>query len=806
MIIIEIKTRNTINEEHVNIKRTLNGDERRRIGSSLKGRSCTTFRHEIARKRMKENALKPPNLYSSDVLRQVKKEYVDKELNINPLDSRDILKAIETMFFTPPTYNVIKAIGSVPFHVFYSSEQQLTAYKEYSRISKNASQICVDATGSVVKKLNRPNNFKSGHIFLYAIVINFNKKKLAVHHMLSEKHENEFIAYWLQQWQRTAPVPAQAVCDYSKALLQGLSKAFNDCSIKDYVDKVFKWAQANQDKNIKPVSTFILVDVAHLIHLCSRKDCFNNKKKNKYLKKFFVRCIALLVDCDTVEEFAKIFQLTCIVANQTHFGNVLTASLVDTPRDALHVLEKLISDRSNQISDIIDSIADYPEKHASYSSIEGNEVQKKTWKKSIRNRTLDFSKCKVSTCRGKELNAYFLPDFIHSLKLIAKEFPLWAAIHKLKDRKHSSSSYIESYFKDLKNRVLKPYQAPLLVHKFLKIHIDDLIGASNLFISALKQYQLQGNKIKAVTAISDVDESLVSNEAVIEADSPLANTGGDFVNLEDSYQKSYENWRGLATIKHQNLVINEDHSYYKSNNATSLYFKNYPQIKDINLNCDRKIPLFKNGNRCEREVIAGLSIRMFNTCGVDSILQILSTAALVNNNYQSYLQSSATPALKLVWKLSMATNITADILYDRAVILSQVYALQFLGVDEGYRVDCFDSITNIYETIMKSEPSLSKKFECPSQTCENATQTYHYLSMNLKILNNNLANLEKSIEFHDKLVKVQCLKCHNKGTLSSYTNRQIIIDMDTTTFEHQSNSFALKKFPAYLKLGRNECR
>lgn len=241
----------------------MNGEERKKVGSLLKGRSCTTYRHDVARNTMKDDAnLEPPNLFANDILRQAKKEFMDDELNILPLDSREILKTFEKMYFTPPTYNIIKAICAVPFHMFYSSEDQLNAYKAYCNLTKKSSQISVDATGSIVKKLDRPNNLKSGHIFLYAVVINYNNNTLAVNHMLSEKHENEFIAYWLQQWQRNAPSPARAVCDYSKALLQGLTKSLNDCTIKDYGDKVFAWAcdKNNMIHFRKPVSTYILVD------------------------------------------------------------------------------------------------------------------------------------------------------------------------------------------------------------------------------------------------------------------------------------------------------------------------------------------------------------------------------------------------------------------------------------------------------------------------------------------------------------------------------------------------------------------
>lgn len=140
----------------------------------------------------------PYFLQSNQVYRHAKMEYINKELGIKPQDRRDIIQSIENMSTEIRYMNVIREVGSNPFHVFYCVPAQLHVYREYCRIIKNESQICIDATGSLIKKFEIRLDRKSSHIFLYSITINFEQTTLAVNQMLSEKHNTEFIEYWLK--------------------------------------------------------------------------------------------------------------------------------------------------------------------------------------------------------------------------------------------------------------------------------------------------------------------------------------------------------------------------------------------------------------------------------------------------------------------------------------------------------------------------------------------------------------------------------------------------------------------------------
>lgn len=84
-----------------------------------------------------------------------------------------------------------------------------------------------DATGSVVRKLQRPNG-KSGHIFLYqGILAGDECSSVPEVQMLSERHNVNAITHWLTEWiYASAPTPKEFVSDFSLALLGALVKAF----------------------------------------------------------------------------------------------------------------------------------------------------------------------------------------------------------------------------------------------------------------------------------------------------------------------------------------------------------------------------------------------------------------------------------------------------------------------------------------------------------------------------------------------------------------------------------------------------
>lgn len=90
---------------------------------------------------------------------------------------------------------------------------------------------------------------------------------------------------------------------------------------------------------------------------------------------------------------------------------------------------------------------------------------------------------------GTEINAFYLPNFVDQIEKIAKEFPQWTAAIVPNKKRHASTTYMD--FADLKDKVFKDFPKSMAVNRFLRVHVDDLIGAANLFAPILKHFNMQ---------------------------------------------------------------------------------------------------------------------------------------------------------------------------------------------------------------------------------------------------------------------------------------------------------------------------
>lgn len=128
-------------------------------------------------------------------------------------------------------------------------------YREYA--TRSYFSIAIDAPGSIITKLNRSNNNKSKHIFLYSCVSNSNHSNFAITQMVSESQTTNAISFCLMEWLRAKiPISKEVTCDSSKALLTAVIRVFtNHQSIDEYAAKCWDDIPA----------CYIRIDVAHFI-------------------------------------------------------------------------------------------------------------------------------------------------------------------------------------------------------------------------------------------------------------------------------------------------------------------------------------------------------------------------------------------------------------------------------------------------------------------------------------------------------------------------------------------------------------
>lgn len=192
--------------------------------------------------------------------------------------------------------NVIKDIGYDRFFVHYWSATELNIYRRYVKNSE-CPTICIDATGSLVKKPMLLSNRKTKHILLYKIAVHdkLMNSQYSVSHMLSERHDNNSIRFWLEEWIRDgAPKPKQVVTDMSLALMVAVIKAFTQFNtILSYIEGCFNFLCKNQ---LSLPHCFIRCDVAHVIKLITNWSIF--RSVDIRIKDFIVRTIGQILLSD----------------------------------------------------------------------------------------------------------------------------------------------------------------------------------------------------------------------------------------------------------------------------------------------------------------------------------------------------------------------------------------------------------------------------------------------------------------------------------------------------------------------------
>lgn len=497
-LFIYILTRNTKGLEHQHTtKRPLKGLKRKIIGSELDKNLASNWRKENVQD-MKFGSYSPPNLYSLNTLRKLKQETRDKKLGITikcPIQSLSEFKHCSRYA------KYIHSIGYDPFFVHYWTCHQIVIYKD---LCKNYCKLSIDATGSLIKKQKRTSlNILSSNIFLYEGVATSSFGHIAVTQMISEKHDTLCILNWLMQWMRhVSSPPNEVVCDYSRALLSAITRAFCGTSIQLYVNNCFQIIQ-NSHTNI-PV-TFVRLDVAHMIKIFSRIKCLIGIK-NKQLKEFYVRGLRLLMYSDNLINF------------ETRLQALLTIMLCET--DGWIDNDATPSEKSrefilNLIKDHSDSYIDvdqYNDDHINDNYSEGEENIEELLISNYLN-NIKLKSENDDNIKGNRISAYYLPELVNDVIRLCKHFPLWTNIMCSVFRtpyKVSSSAAIENDFKQLKTQILKYETKPMKADKFVITHLKSIESNAKLFKSTELRNSVpcieNEDKLKYANIDSDSDE------------------------------------------------------------------------------------------------------------------------------------------------------------------------------------------------------------------------------------------------------------------------------------------------------------
>lgn len=281
--------------------------------------------------------------------------------------------------------------------------------------------------------------------------------------------------------------------------------------------------------------------------LVTRWKCLKHKD-HPYIKNFFVRCVALMADTQSIEEFKQIFLLTSTVALQPYEDNFIS-TIKMTTLNARKKLEGYMSVQKNIISDIEASMTSYLEEKSNTSQLfeEGeNDTRTHQWIKKLIASVTPFD------MSGNSVNAFYLPDFIKELQHIAKEFPLsTAAVYPVAE-KHASTAHQEGYFAILRKSVFEHIRLPCSGNRFVLEHLKSLNSGSNLLAAKLKHFNHQRELLSTSTLKNKTFEKN-KNE-----DNKLIPPSNRNYMIYDSNLLSYKKW---GRLKNKQIFIIESESF-----------------------------------------------------------------------------------------------------------------------------------------------------------------------------------------------------------------------------------------------------
>lgn len=475
-VCFKVKTKNSHGILHTK-KRRLAGIELEKLMKNLETKKPKEVRREIAAEEMIHGYPEPAYLYTLSALSKARQKTKDKKLGIvagiSVWDSLSSVK--ENVEFN----KFIKDIGYNKFHITYWSPEQTNLYNDIQKYL--GTPVSIDSTGSMVTSINRPNG-ESNEIFLHVLVTHLDNLIIPVTQTMSEKNDNNFLTWWLNDWKKSgALTPKEVVTDMSKALQNTICLAFNISTFKDYIDNCFMILQ-KETEEIKNLKCWLRTDIAHLTNAVRKWNCF--KRCDSRVKEFFRRCVGLLSNVKSLTAFTTTLKEVFIVASNK----------IDTEecQKARKNLIQKIKTYKFEDKEETEKKSDLNTKTANEDFLQNNEDNDDSKKRSIfcyienlkRISLLDFSQFNNSDFDLKN-NDYYLPAFIELLSKLCLEFPAWTNVmQNYFESPHdvATSARSEAYFSDVKGSLLEERRRQrvdkILIKHCRQINIDIKLGTA----------------------------------------------------------------------------------------------------------------------------------------------------------------------------------------------------------------------------------------------------------------------------------------------------------------------------------------
>lgn len=593
--------------------------------------------------------------------------------------------------------------------------------------------------------------------------------------MISEKHDTNILTYWFREWLRSgAATPKEVVTDYSFALINAVTLAFNNCDLNTYVERCMNMLYDNDVTSIP--NCVLRIDIAHLIKAVCGWKCF--KDKHVRIKDFFVRCIGILSQAITIDTFSQICTDTLTVAfsETEELGN-------DTLGGSFHAQQRLVNlIRTYDLQNYENSTAE------EYLT---EDIDNESFECRKSSRINDFltnieRNSKKFVNSGDRPNPYYCPNFGISLLRLCKQFPLWTAVMAFNGINVASSARSEQYFNELKNLVFGGTKN-IRADKFLIRHIQSLAGAAKLLNTCINVSNEEQEIAKVSQfSVTESHDSKTSNETKIAniskcLDNDIEHNDADILcnsSIEETHDKKSPT---------PSTVLNEVETW-KSHKDKNLKRGKYvtvcPDIISIHKKpqASSKISLLSNGNNLRPQQIAGQHIMVNNTCAFDAVIQALLVGYRDWTNYYNFINSSTNEILNFITTVS--TYGTQQKVYkERALILSKIFQ------PTSGAINCACNINNlINNNLMKNVISYSIIKRCSICEWQHQQDTIVTEINTQPIYEYGMRGLQEALDQKITTIYKKCSRCTNDNVDFTFiAGAHLFIDIECLLWVELAN-------------------
>lgn len=525
------------------------------------------------------------------------------------------------------------------------------------------------------------------------------------------------------------------------------------------------------------------------------------------MRKFYIRCVGLLVKCESFYILKQLVLSTFILCVSETTGNVSDheTSKYETSKAYLcHCIEtgnlRIIDEYMEKCQET-ELLSDENEKN--YSELLSgwlNDIMQEAETASLE--------------QGEQPNPYFCPDFSRKLVHLLKFFPIWTSVMQpvfKSPNKTASSASVEGDFGLLKNSILQHIQTPMRVDKFVAFHLRTLCGRSKI---AAAVHVTESNSLVTLQKEEVIDESAIDKhgqqekhnekEVVSEHIKKLTDT---LLPLQQSMKETSvletrsteqsvvelreeECWRGKTNsqlkIVHTPIAQNEgDQQSLKSKDLLSplsipfkkrpTYLTPYPNICQIIDNPYTRKPLgiLRNGNLLNTININNNVYKVNNTCPFDSLLHSLATMFVDYDLYRNFITNSENQFLGVV-KYFVEFGANQNMYRKRAQLILENYTSHTLlgGI---MSLDAEDYIGHTVEVFLKDIPSATEISTCQNATCKNNKERCNIF---WPINTNDVKHgFERAMQISSKVINKPCTpNCSQRTTIIYKPGPHLIIE------------------------------